>query len=626
MKVVYFIILSLLSVATQAQLYVSPNSYVYVNDQYVTVTQAVNLAAANSNVYLRNNGQLIQKTMGAGTNVGDGALSVYQEGTVNNYCYNYWASPVGGANATVGNSNFSIAQLGLPNLNLDTRSFALATILPFTNYDGVSSNGAVSIASQWIWKYIQRSAYDPGGPNGWARASAANALLPGEGFTMKGSSGSDSFTPFIGSGANNVSGNGQRYDFRGKPNDGTITVPVDNAKLTLVGNPYPSAIDLQRFLEVAENPSIDGNALFWEHDKSVASHLVAAYKGGYGSYNGVTNIYTPAVYLGYDSAGAPLGSSTPLNTNTGVNAFKRRFVPIGQGFMVRGNALATVQFKNDYRLYVKEAVANNSQFERSSNTNNRTANSDFYDAIPNVAGLDYTLQSKLEAPHIKINTMLPNGAIRQNNLAFMSSAVDGYDRADAKSPDANNNLPFDVYFPMAGTEFIQSTTTFDINKKFALGFKNTAPANYRMRVGEMVNFTGSNEVYLHDKVNDVYHDILNADLNLNLPAGVNNTQYEITFRNASALNTKDDNLAENFVIFQNNTKSMLTVKNPLGLALKSIELFDISGKSVLSRSKVGSQELYEYATAGLSEGVYVAKITTDSNQVIASKVYISNIK
>lgn len=43
---------------------------------------------ATSNIYLRNNAQIIQGTGKTG-NSGTGKLSVYQEGTVNNYTYNY---------------------------------------------------------------------------------------------------------------------------------------------------------------------------------------------------------------------------------------------------------------------------------------------------------------------------------------------------------------------------------------------------------------------------------------------------------------------------------------------------------------------------------------------------------
>ena len=40
-------------------------------------------------LYLRNGSQLMQDKVAAGANNGIGNLSVYQEGKVNNYLYNY---------------------------------------------------------------------------------------------------------------------------------------------------------------------------------------------------------------------------------------------------------------------------------------------------------------------------------------------------------------------------------------------------------------------------------------------------------------------------------------------------------------------------------------------------------
>jgi hypothetical protein len=47
------------------------------------------------------------------------------------------------------------------------------------------------------------------------------SLNPGEGFTMKGTSGTN--TTAVAGVQNNL---GSSYDFRGKPNDGTISIPV----------------------------------------------------------------------------------------------------------------------------------------------------------------------------------------------------------------------------------------------------------------------------------------------------------------------------------------------------------------------------------------------------------------
>ena len=122
------------------QMYVSPTSYVFVNDQFVYVKQDVNLNTTG-NFYLRNNAQLLQGTTGAGANSGTGSLSVYQEGTTNNFQYNYWCSPVGNASALVGNEAFGITMLNRPT-GLTTST--AATILPTNNYNGTASPLAIA--------------------------------------------------------------------------------------------------------------------------------------------------------------------------------------------------------------------------------------------------------------------------------------------------------------------------------------------------------------------------------------------------------------------------------------------------------------------------------------------------
>ena len=97
MKKIYpLLALLCLTFSIQGQLYVSSNTYLYTNNKLIYVAGDVNLNNATSNLYLRNNSQLLQGTTLAGANKGTGSLSVYQEGTVNNYQYNYWCSPVGG--------------------------------------------------------------------------------------------------------------------------------------------------------------------------------------------------------------------------------------------------------------------------------------------------------------------------------------------------------------------------------------------------------------------------------------------------------------------------------------------------------------------------------------------------
>lgn len=573
----------------------------YIGNQYVFSTQNTNLQN-NGNIYLRRDGQFLQGTTGSSTNTGLGKLSVFQEGTSDNFDYNYWCSPVGNASAAVGNENFGITMLFSPQ---DVVNSNAATIT--TGLNGSAS--PLTISNYWIWKYITSATYAD-----WVWVGSASSLAAGEGYTMKGTSGSDATT--VDGVQNNAGGTGaQRYDFRGKPNDGNVSVSVASGMTTLTGNPYPSAVDMQLFL--ADNLAVcDGNALYWEQDKTVNSHFIAAYRGGYGVYNGASNIYTPATFYTYDAAGnqGPL-FSTPLNM------YERKFAPIGQGFMVRGIANGNVTFRNTHRAFRKEGVVNNSQFERNSIASG-LAEYGYYEHIPNVAGIDYTQISKAPTPHIRINASLNNTAVRQFVLGFMDSATDGVDVADALSPDNEADLPYDAYLVLNDEQYVLSTTNFNIDKTFPVGFKSSSAAIYRIQVANFVNFDQAENVYLHDKETNVYYDIKNQETQIALPQGINNTKYEITFK-TNALGTID-NLRNDLLIFQDNKNQELQVLNPNGLNVHSVALFDLAGKKIFKEAKLSLSESYKFSTSRLSQAVYLVEVTTDDGQKINQKILISN--
>jgi hypothetical protein len=324
-----------------SQVYVSPNSYVYVKDQLVFVKQGINLQN-NGNIYLRKEGQLLQGTTASSSNLGLGKLSVFQEGTSDNFDYNYWCSPIGNASAASGNENFGITMLNQPTTL--TASTA-ATILPYSSLNGTAN--PLSISSHWIWKYLSGTAYSE-----WIYAGNTSIVGAGEGFTMKGTSGTDATT--IDGVQNNSGGTGnQRYDFRGKPNDGNITVNVGLNKLTLTGNPYPSALHVNGFLLDAGNTASTGIAYYWEQKKSVNSHYLASYEGGYGTFSPVSlasnGVYVSATFDTYN----PDGTLNSMGLSSGL-VIERKYAPIGQGFMVKGSAGGTLTLKNSHRVYYKE--------------------------------------------------------------------------------------------------------------------------------------------------------------------------------------------------------------------------------------------------------------------------------
>lgn len=593
----------LLQNSVNAQMYVSPNSYVFANNEVVFVKQQLELNAASSNFYLRKDAQLVQGSTSGSTNKGLGNLSVFQEGTTNNFQFNYWCSPVGGSNASEGNSAFGITQL---KDVVDLTTSNNPTVLAMNNFNGTAS--PLAIAPYWVFKLTASSSYSD-----WIQVGGNSNINAGEGFTMKGTSGTNLTT------VNGVQNNPlaqQRYDFRGKPNDGTIAIPVAFDQFTLTGNPYPSAIDLSAFL--IEQTNCTGIAYFWEQDKTVNSHFIADYKGGYGAYSpgtiGSTGVYVPATFYSYDGSG---------NEGTGSVSggdYERRFSPIGQGFMIDGSANGTVEMKNSYRVFVKEAAVSHSQFNKTAGATKPKSNTEYLSRIPSVSGFDYTKVSLAPTPQIRFNTLLNNQGVRQLVLAFIPGATDGVDRAmDAIS--SSDDSPADVYFVIDNEEYLINAVNFDIDKKIPIGFKNTNQANFKITVKGVENFTSANAVYLHDKTTDLYHDIKNDFYELTLPGGVNNTQFEITFKTNATLGVEEA-LRKNFVVYQDNVAKNLTISNPLMLDLISCNLYDVAGKLIFNKKDLGVNSSYTFSTSGLSDGVYIVKVATKDKIEVGQKIII----
>ena len=593
-KYIIFILSVLFSLNTVfAQIYVKDNSFIFNKGTVVYANGNLELNGANSNFYLRNEGQFLQGTTGISTNKGIGKLSVFQEGTVNNFAYNYWCSPVGNASAVSGNEDFGITMFTIPTTN----TLSTAATISSATYNGSSSSGALTIASYWIFKFLSQSTY-----SGWVQSGAATNIAAGQGFTMKGTSGSDATN--VGETTVNNPGSAQRYDFRGKPNDGDITVTVATGNYTLTGNPYPSALHVNAFLLDGSNTACNGIAYFWEQKKTVNSHVLLSYQGGYGTYSPVSlvsnGIYVPATFDTYNIDGAfnVSGASSGL-------VIERKYAPIGQGFMVKGLANGTITLKNSHRDFKNEG--NFSQFERNSNSQH----SDTVSPI----GVE-------TISHIRLNTIVNNQYTKQMALAFIPESTDGVDRGiDAISPVADN-LPNDVYFFLDNNKYVIQGVNFDINKRISIGIKSTDNASFEFDASTIVNFDPSQDIFIYDSQEGTYHDIKNDTYIVILPTGIYNNRFEITFKNDSL--SISNPIKENVVVFQNNTNQLLTVSNPNLLDLKSVTLFDISGKKIFSHLNLGSNSSYAFSTAALSDGVYLAKIQCSDGKNKVQKIIVSS--
>ena len=550
----------------------------------------------NSFFYLRNEGQFLQGTTSSSTNKGTGKLSVFQEGTVNNYAYNYWCSPVGNASVTPGNEDFGITMLSVPTTKT---SSSVASILSMNNYNGVSGTGTLSIAPYWIWKFLSSSTYSQ-----WFQTGSTTNISAGQGFTMKGTSGSDATNP--GESVSNNPGSMQRYDFRGKPNDGTITVNVAANNFTLTGNPYPSALHVNAFLLDGSNTACTAVAYYWEQDKTVNSHYLLAYKGGYGTYApisiGSSGLYVPATFDTYTSS----GTVNTTGTSSGL-VISRKYAPIAQGFMIKGASTGLVSLNNTHRAYYKESTLSTSRFEKHISSVNQSNS-----------------VNSTDVSHIRLNTSFNNLYTRQVALAFVPGSTDGVDRGiDAESP-ASNDLPNDSYFVLQNAKYVIQGIEFGMDKRVPLGLKVTDDVIVKFDLADVVNFDNNQDVFIYDSMDGSYHNLKTESYSVPLTTGVYNNRFQITFLGFDL--SSNSNALHNFSITQNNSKQLLSISNPNLVDLKSVTLYDISGKVIFEQKALGMKSLLEFPTGSLSEGIYIVKVEPSEGYIVTQKIMVKNQK
>ncbi|MEM5564915.1 T9SS type A sorting domain-containing protein [Psychroserpens sp. AS72] len=608
MKKLYALtIIILITSFSFAQLTVRNNAYIFVdgagfNDisgaTPLFVTDEINLIEATSKIYLRNEAQLIQGNT-VSTNSGIGELSVYQTGTANTFAYNYWCSPIGNNSASSGNEASRVDLID-GSTGLISSNDALFT----TGYDGTAS--PLTISSRWLYSYVVSDLYAD-----WIVLNSNSPIQTGLGFTMKG-----------------IGGGGQLYDFRGKPNNGTITNSVLADNFTLIGNPYPSAIDALLLIHDPQNtniavspglpeyaPTTTGVLYYWE--QTPTTHTTADYVGGYGAYTisagGVETFSFPTFY-GYDDQ----GNAVPTPPGPGPSKVARRYIPIGQGFMVEGAAGSgsnLIYVKNEHRVFAKESSGNSVFFR---NDNENEANLDIPVTQYNELGLNIVPS---DFKRFRLNINFNQDFTRQLVQNFHNTATDGFDYG-LEAPSSDDS-PTDASWTQDDEDYVIQAHAFDIEKRIPVVIKAENQQPIEFSIFDVQNFDTSQPIYVHDIENEIYVDLREQNYNINLPAGNFTNRFEITFQTSETLDVNEIT-DEDFQVFQNTKNSELTVLNPNSLDIKSVTLFDVSGKLVLDSENLGTENEFRFSTKSFSQGVYVATVTVDNNQAISKKVVIKN--
>jgi hypothetical protein len=560
------------------QLTVSANSYIYINNEVLSTTENINLVANSSKIYLRNEAQLLQKGED-NNNQGVGQISVHQNNNVHEYAYNFWCSPVGNTTNTTINNPFKANQIHDPLLSTSNPIDSQPALFT-TGGQGLSS--PLTIAKSWLNTFQAGSSL-----SNWSYAGDTGNILPGLGFTMKGTIGSNS---------------NQTYDFRGKPNNGTLSNNVLPSQWTLIGNPYPSALDALAFIHDSENVNaITGTLYFWQQDLSVLSHNIQDYIGGYASYtisqDGAIETFIPAPFNTYNSNGQINNNGNPL-TNFSTKKVKR-YLPIGQGFMVEGKVgtSGTVKTKNSHREYYKESNSESEFFRINQSTSNLNS----------------------EYSRFRLNIDFNNTYTRQLVQTFHAIATSGFDYGlESKS---TNPLPNDANWLQQNIAYASQASVFDEDLVLPLEVSLATNTLVRFRAVSIENMDANQPIFLYDALTELYYDLTTTMPEINLVAGNYQNRFDIRFTSSGLLNNTNPEANKSYLLSYHKSNEEIVLYNYDNLFINSVDLIDLSGKLIFSNQINSNASQFKIPVDNLAKGLYIATIKS-TNLVSKMKLII----
>ncbi|MGJ8594021.1 MAG: T9SS sorting signal type C domain-containing protein [Aquaticitalea sp.] len=481
-------------------------------------------------LYIENNGSLVQVE---NDGVNSGNISLQRNTTpMKALDYTYWSSPV---------SNWKLNQLS-PN----TSASRYYTYNAATG-NWVSQNGG-NVEMEASKGYIVRA------PNGWSVDNATNGIFSG--------------------------------NFTGAPNNGIFPVDVSKGPTNisnLIGNPYPSAIDIDAFILNSTNSAIfEGTIYLWTHNTAISNTIP-----GENTYN-----YTADDYATYNLTGGVKTSDTAITggvASTGKIASGQAFFIDVKPSLADGNYQGV--FTNDMRL-----VGQNGQFFRNSEENTETS---------------------IEKNRLWLHIKNAEGAYHETLLGYIEGATNDLDYGfDGKFIDGGNYVNI---YSLLGTQKLSiqgRELPFDSSETIPLGYKSLISGAMSIGIEDTDGFFIGKTVYLHDAVTGETHTLNEGPYNFETIIGTFDNRFELRFENETLGFELPQATIANLKVFTND--GAITVSSPL-TTIASVSVFDITGKQLAFYDRINSNH-FETDTLFMGHQVLVVKTVFGTNQTIIRKI------
>jgi len=333
-----------------------------------------------------------------------------------------------------------------------------------------------------------------------------------------------------------------------QPNNGNVTVTLNNTstnKYNLIGNPYPSNVDLNAFYN-ANSSSMNSTFWFWDN----TSNNVTTQTG-----NTTTNVG----YATYNAAGSGTWTEAPSSSasHSGNSA------AVGQGFIIEATG-TTATFTNAMRI------------STTGNTFNKLNGND--------TGKFWL---KLATPYGSHTTLAVN---------YEAGAQDTYDKFDSRAMGTGS----DAFYSTVGSEklVIQGKSPFTVDDVVPLGNKHFEAGNFVISLTQKEGiFNNGQAIYLHDKDLGTYTNLQNGSYSFSANAGEFTNRFEIVYK-LGALATQEIEKTT-FEVYRDGEG--FVARNSKNI--EKIEVFDASGRKIIELKPNDTSVNFRLDT----KGMYVLK-------------------
>ena len=408
-------------------------------------------------------------------------------------------------------------------------------------------------------KYMR---FDPVAAN-WIIESPTNAMLSGKGYIIRAPNTFDPVTTAVFNAA-----------FTGVPNNGNFTTPilVSTSDLNLIGNPYPSALSADLFLSDASNVGVvDATIYLWTHNTAVTS-----------------NVYSSSDYAAYNYLGGTATSAAPSGgANTNVPNGK---IAAGQSFFIKGLSNGNATYKNSMRI-----IGNNNQFFKL-NTNQVT--------------------QEPEKHRIWLDVNNQQGNYKQTLIGYTTNATLGIDRGyDGAYFNTGNAVALYSLIDANTTMAIQGRPLpFNDTDEVPLGFYATTSGNFTINLFDYDGLFLNQNIYLKDKVLNVYHNLKTSAYNFTAVAGTFNDRFVLVYKDA-LLNTNQVAINPDAIVLYKPNADLII--NAGTILMNEVKVFDVRGRLLVDKKNINATTTE--INLGTTNQVVLIEITTNDLTKIIKK-------